>query len=289
MIPSFNPKANGHAAVTVRALFVDLDGTLLASDLSVPLACATSLRLAQERGVRVFLASGRHVASVARYVEMLQVDPYALVSNGCVVNTAAKEALFFQPFPRDTWVMLTELARKCGASPIIHAPTEWYIESIDDNVQIEVRRSGATPTTLGFARVDLPIIKVLMVGKEVALSKCQAELEARRSADLAWFTTFPEYLEVMPAGASKGTARDALLKFLGIPKANVMAIGDGSNDLDMLRDIGISVAVANAKASVLSMAHYIAPSNDEAGVAEAVGAFVFGQLEPYLRLRANGR
>jgi Cof subfamily protein (haloacid dehalogenase superfamily) len=276
---------NNSMQISVEAIFIDLDGTLLASDLSVSERCATSLRRARETGVRVFLASGRHATNVAKLVEALQVDPYALVSNGCALNVATGEAVFFHPFSRNTWVRLANLAQRYGASPIIHAPTEWFIECIDENIQLEISRCGITPTILKFDRVTTPIIKVLIIGDESALSRCQAELRASRCPDIDWFTTFPEYLEVMPAGASKGKARDALLELLNIPKDKVMAIGDGSNDVAMLSDIGISVAVANARDSVLRIADYIAPSNDEGGVAVAIEAFVLGQQAAYNRLQ----
>lgn len=271
----------------IEAILIDLDGTLLSSDLTVPDQCAQILYKAQEQGIRVILASGRHSTVVARFVEALCVDPFALTSNGCAINVVSGKTIFFHPFPRDTWVKLTELATRRSISPVLHAPTDWFIECVDNNIKLEITRSQVTPTIVQFSQVAKPIIKVAIIGDRATLAECEAELGNGYCSEIDWFYTFPEYLEVMPSGVSKGKARDKLLEHLGIGKDNVMAFGNGDNDLEMLDGVGVSIAVANANVSLLQIADYIAPSNDEAGVATAIDALVFGSQTSYMKLHRN--
>ena len=81
-------------------------------------------------------------------------------------------------------------------------------------------------------------------------------------------------LEVISADADKGTALLALAACLGIGRSEVMAMGDGDNDYSMMQTAGLSVAVANADAKILSASDHVTASNDENGVAKAICRFV---------------
>ena len=85
--------------------------------------------------------------------------------------------------------------------------------------------------------------------------------------------------EIGGATTSKANALAQLQKMLGISREEMMACGDSPNDIDMLKEAGISVAVGNAKEPVKQMASYISTSNNEDGVARAVEKFVLGKEE----------
>ena len=85
----------------------------------------------------------------------------------------------------------------------------------------------------------------------------------------------PDMLEVLPLGASKGTGARRLLDALGVAPARAAAIGDGENDLDMLRGVGLGLAMANAVPSTrAAAAHVLSRSNNEDGVAEAIERYL---------------
>ncbi len=87
-------------------------------------------------------------------------------------------------------------------------------------------------------------------------------------------TSNARLFEFNSPGAHKGAALAKLAAHLGFGIENVMALGDGLNDLTMVRDAGFGVAVANAVPEVLAAAKFVAPSNEDDGVAEAIGRFV---------------
>ena len=81
-------------------------------------------------------------------------------------------------------------------------------------------------------------------------------------------------LELVPAGVDKGLGLRAVLRDLGIDPRDAVAIGDGGNDLPMMRVVGTPVAMGNAVAEVKGIARHVVGSNDERGVAEAIERFV---------------
>lgn len=81
-------------------------------------------------------------------------------------------------------------------------------------------------------------------------------------------------LEINAAGVNKGKAMIELGKVLGIPREEIMAFGDGNNDLKMLKEVGTGVAMENAIPSLKEAADYVALSNDEEGVAKFIEKYV---------------
>ena len=85
----------------------------------------------------------------------------------------------------------------------------------------------------------------------------------------------PGQCEVLPPGVNKGSGVAALLEHLGVPPDAAVACGDAENDVEMLRLVGVGVAMGNAKPPALAAADVVVASNDDDGVAEAVRRFVF--------------
>jgi hypothetical protein len=86
--------------------------------------------------------------------------------------------------------------------------------------------------------------------------------------------SLPQFLEIVPAKSSKGTGVAWLLDYLGISPANVLAMGDGENDAEMLRLAGIGAAMQNAMQAAKEAADVVIPSNNEDGVAAAIQQYV---------------
>ena len=91
-------------------------------------------------------------------------------------------------------------------------------------------------------------------------------------------TSVPDNVEINQIHANKGEALMVLADYLGVPRDATMAFGDGLNDLSMIKDAGIGVAMANACDEAKELAGWIAPSCDEAGVAWGINKFCFGEM-----------
>lgn len=84
----------------------------------------------------------------------------------------------------------------------------------------------------------------------------------------------PNMLELVPRGVNKWVGAQVLLQALGVPRQALMAVGDGGNDLELVANAGVGVAMGNAVAAVRSAATWVASSHDEDGIAEAFEKYV---------------
>src|SRR5262249_50770182 len=112
-----------------------------------------------------------------------------------------------------------------------------------------------------------PATKILLSGPHERLAALRASLATHLPPGVIMTTTTPDFLEFFDAAAGKGQALAALRETLGLPREAVLAIGDGENDVPLLREAGFAVAMANGAPSTRAVAAAIAPSNDEDGVA----------------------
>ena len=114
----------------------------------------------------------------------------------------------------------------------------------------------------------------MVVGEPSELVKAKEYLEGRFRGLLNLFFSEPYFMEVTPPGIEKASALGELTKILGISREKLMACGDGLNDIPMLEYAGFSVAMSNAYDETKKVADYIAPSNEDDGVAEAIRLFI---------------
>ena len=123
------------------------------------------------------------------------------------------------------------------------------------------------------AQLDPPV-KFLCVGDHKVLRNVEAKLNEKFNGTVNVFFSEPYFLEIMPQGIEKASSLEILLGSLGIDRKHLIACGDGFNDIPMMRYAGLSVAMANAQDETKEWADFIAPSNDEDGVAVAIEKFI---------------
>lgn len=107
------------------------------------------------------------------------------------------------------------------------------------------------------------------------LIRTESELSLRLQGRISVYRSEPFFLELVPQGIDKARSLAVLLDELGMTREQMVAIGDGYNDLSMIRFAGMGVAMANAQEPVKKAADYITLSNDEDGVAAAVEKLFF--------------
>lgn len=271
----------------IKAIFVDLDGTLLRRDLSISDLDRQAIEEANRMGIEIILASGRPVEAIAQTSSLLGVGRYIIASNGgCIVDLKTNEVISYYPLPMDTVKEISEIAYNHAVTPTIYSATKWFVEQYDSNVDIEVGRASVKPEVVSFNLITDPIIKMLVISNQFPSKEIESKLELVSTAQIEWFYTYPEYLEIMPKTASKGNARDFLLNMLGVPNEQAIAIGDGDNDYALIKGAGIGVAMANSSEKVINAATYITSSNEESGVAAAIFGLVFNEINYYGQLRS---
>ncbi len=262
----------------IKLIATDLDNTLLDEHSRIPKSTAALLRQAGERGVLTAVATGRCYPSALEAAHTIGAGTPIICYNGSLIKRGdTGEELFRAEIDPDTIRQVSEYCHQNGL----------YLQcyDYDDVLIIEEMCRGAEIDpdlkTVGYRAVgDLrkfaglhPTPKMLIVEE---VDKVPARLKdlAETFPQLSFCQSQPWLIEVMPPNAGKGKALAHLAGLMGVEQAEVMALGDNTNDLPMLIWAGLGVVVANGVAEAKARADYVCQKERSEGVEEALKKFV---------------
>ena len=263
--------------IPFRAIALDLDGTLTNHDKVVTPRTRQALLLAASKGAIIILASGRPTYGIVPVAECLELEKrggYILSYNGGnIVNAKTGEKLFSQFLPDAVIPILYKYAKEKNHALLGYAGNEIITEVPDDQFVKEESRINK----MNIRKVDNLLdalephpTKLLMTGDPTDMIKAEEELVEILGEKMDIFRSAPFFLELVPKGIDKAQSLLRLLSKINLTPADLMAFGDGYNDLSMLKLAGVGVAMANAAPEVRADADYVTLSNEEDGVAEAL-------------------
>ena len=265
-----------------KLLALDLDGTLTNSKKQItPHTLETLIRAQQEKGLKIILASGRPTYGVAPLANALQLDKFGgfilAYNGGEIINWRTHEIMYKNLLDHDVLPYLYECAKKNDFA-IVTYENEYVLTEKPDN---EYVLKEALLNVMKIKKVDNfleavrhPIAKCLIVGEPTHLAILEKEMQEQLKDRMGVFRSEPYFLELVPKGIDKARSLSVLLEELELKREELMAAGDGFNDLSMVRFAGMGVAMANAQDVVKENADFITLSNDEDGVAYAVEKFI---------------
>ena len=264
-------------ALRYKILALDLDGTLTNSEKKITPRTRETLLRAQQQGLKIVLASGRPpfgIKPIADQLELRKYGGYILAFNGgAVIDCATGETLMQRTLDMSLYPYLYSKGSTQDFNILSYLGNDIACEDIEDEyVRYEARLNG-----MGLRKVDnflreinFPEPKFLIVGKPEKLAVLEQEIAEHMKGAMSVYRSEPFFLELLPLGIDKAVCMDAFLKKIGYRREDLMACGDGYNDLSMIRYAGMGVAMANAQKEVLEAADHVTLSNDEDGVAAAV-------------------
>ncbi len=258
--------------VTYRLIALDVDGTLLDSSHTMRPRVAAAVREAHAAGMQVVLATGKLLASVQPMLEELGLGGPQIVLNGAAtVESATGRARRFCPLREDDRRTVIQAVRNADPHVLIShfALDGIYMDREHPRISVFAEYGEGPPILVP----DLlgtglpPAAKVLLSGSPDQLARVRVAVTPLLARRVTITTTTPDFLEFFDPAAGKGQALAALCESLGLPREAVVAMGDGENDIPLLREAGLAVAMANGAEATRRAADLIAPSNDEEGVA----------------------
>jgi len=241
-----------------RALFTDFDGTLYAGGGKVSDVNRKAIKAAKEAGKLVIICSGRSWKSLAHYEEMLGLDGsgnYGVAFNGGVVYVNTENTEIGKEFLcRHT--MDTSLAHDIirhlkkltpefpGTDVLVYGDNdELYAgEHLRGVTNFGENRYLHTYFVPDFLEFPIGFAKIIVFGED----KNVKELARRIPIKCDMFFSASGFMEIMPPNVNKGRGMMFLADYLGIPPQEIIAMGDAGNDVDMLKQAGLGIAVANA-------------------------------------------
>jgi len=266
-----------------KLIAFDLDGTFLNTDKTIPEENLRAITCAAEKGLHIVPATGRLYRGLPAQLRELPFIRYCILINGAKVYDAKEDRI----------VSRAELSKTTALSLMQHANDVgcFYDAYIDDNGYMdrymydhldEVVQDPFYVPYMRSIRTPLDNLMQYIADNVESVQKVQyffADLELRAQQLEQMPKLFPEVkssssiahnLEINAADAGKGPALRALCRALGFSSAEAIAFGDGLNDLDMISEAGMGVAMANGEEAVKAVANKITVSNDENGVAKAI-------------------
>lgn len=269
----------------VRLIAIDIDGTLLNSQLQVSETNLAALQRARAAGIEIILVTGRRHTFALPVAQALGFDFWLISSNGAVTRSLSGELFHRDLIPRETVRKLIGRMDEYRGNAVITFDREdsrtLIVERTDElhgSISRWMNKNAAFMSKVipledclvedpiqamfcGTIARMTPAQQVLAAsGMENEITVLKTEYEAR---DLT-------IVDVLNYGCSKGHAVERWANRRGIRPEQVMAIGDNYNDIEMLEFAGIPVIMANACSELRQAGYNLTLSNDENGVAAAI-------------------
>ncbi|WP_406718480.1 Cof-type HAD-IIB family hydrolase [Vagococcus fluvialis] len=276
----------------MKAIVLDIDGTLLTSEKKLSELTKASLLKAQKQDVKVILASGRPTTGMldlAEELELAKYDGYLVSYNGSkVIDVKTGEELFNQAMTVEEGKAVLEHMKQFDVTVMIDKDDYMYTNDVFSctldykgqplNIVEYESRGGKyklceKDDLAEF--LDYPINKILTASKPEYLKEVYQEMKAPFNNKLNCVFTADFYFEFTAQDIDKAKALDTVLSPLGIERKDVIAFGDGHNDITMLAYAGMGVAMENAVSELKRVADFETNSNDEEGIANFLEEHLF--------------
>ncbi|MDR1144370.1 MAG: Cof-type HAD-IIB family hydrolase [Spirochaetaceae bacterium] len=278
----------------IRLLALDLDDTLLRSDLSISYRTRNAIRKAEARGVTVVLASSRAPAALERFSALLGLNKksgYLIANNGTIIQESHTGAFISDVrISPEAALLIFDMADAEGFAVQIYDDDIMYISRSNEFAEYDQKITGLRQVVVENFRsmVASGCHKMLIPGDPMILAPL-ARLLSSYADGAVIYTSKPYLLEVLPPGTDKGSALALVSERLSIPRDAILAVGDSMSDETMLRWAGFPVAMANGDDRIKELASLVTEkSNDEDGVAEIIERYVLGNETLTLQGQANG-
>lgn len=273
--------------MNIALIALDLDDTLLRSDLSISETNRLALLAAENAGIELVLASGRNYASMNQYVRFLGLGRpgnFLICSNGAEILEAESGAIVDRLLLSEAFCH--EVAKNIEAHGFpwqVYMDSRIFCSEINPWALLDEQLTGQP--LLRFSSKDELFrdgqIKFVIPGEPERIAALYEEFSATYAGLAEVVTSKPYFLEILPLGADKGSALKRLASRLGIATESVMAIGDAMNDFSMLKTVGWGCAPANAIAEIKAIARVVSEkTNEEDAVSDLVLSIALGKGNP---------
>lgn len=267
-----------------KIVMIDLDGTLLNDNKNVSNKNIEMInKVYKEKNVIFVIATGKNIGDIQYIIDAVGegINKYVIASNGAIIKDNVKDGYILKNYLTDDEVIhIIEEYKKRNLigliqteeGPVIEdklaseVESATYAENLKDYVMDNKVSNIALITPMG-KKEDLKLLKNV-IDNEFYTLESTAICDFTHTNNGKTFTC--KYIDVMKKGSTKANAMKILIDYLNIRKEEVIAIGDGGNDIPMFEVAGYKIAMGNASKELKQKADYITDTNNNDGVAEAL-------------------
>lgn len=256
----------------IKLVAVDLDDTLLNADLKISSKNEKAIEYLKRMGVKLILATGRPTPSVKKYWEYLRLDTPVISYQGAIVHDFIQnKKIFAKEVDDEIAKKVIKRGKDFNVHINIYIDDVWYIEKYNEKAKFYHELTGLVPIEVGKFEdfVSKPTTKLLYFDDHDYLLKIKEQVEEQFDFLSITFSK-PYFLEFTNKEATKGNALKFLSEYYNLKKDEIMAVGDGANDISMINYAKIGVAMANGHPLIKEAADFITDSNENDGFAKAV-------------------
>lgn len=270
--------------MNIKAIIMDIDGTLVDRSGIITPKTKAALIAAQNKGIKLVLASGRPINGMVDLAKTLEMDQHhglCVCFNGAkVIDMQTHEVLFDQTMHEDVAKAVLHHMKNFDVRPLIVKDDYSYVTDVYDcMVQIDgkpfnIVNHESHDNHFKLCEVDdleafcdFPLNKILVIGEADYLQEHYKEMSAPFLGQLNSMFTAPFYYEFTDLGIDKVKALDTVLKQMDIHEEHLIAFGDAQNDITMVSYAGIGVAMGNAVEELKAVADEVTAACGEDGIA----------------------
>ena len=266
----------------IQLIAIDLDGTLLSPDKTISPANKQALLDAEAAGVHVVICTGRPLSGVRPIFEEIGFKSdhsYSVINNGCTtVKSLDWSVITYAAFSEDDLLYLDLLSKEIHPQLSLFDLNRYIIlnQEPSEIAKMDAGIVSTVPVPLGLEEVleAQPIFQGMFIDQKEQIDAFQDTYEEALTQRFHTIRSQPILFEILPKDVNKATGLKALADHLGIPREQVMAIGDENNDIEMIQYAGLGVAMGNAANHIKELADVTTTTNAEDGVATAIRRYV---------------
>ena len=264
----------------IRMVAVDLDDTLLRSDLTISPRAQAAIARMTAAGVRVVLTTGRMYVAALPYWQQLELStPVISYQGASVVDPVTGEALFNVAVPLTLAGNVLDWAQEQHVHAQLYVGDTYYYAEWNRFSEFYTTTSGIQGHVGDLHAMLIQgqePIKIICIDDPARILAIDPLAQAALGDKLAISISKPQYLEFTNKAADKGQAVRFLAERWGLDPSEVAAMGDGANDVPMFTFAGLGIAMGNARADVQAAADEVTLGNDEDGAAIAFERYILG-------------
>ena len=281
----------GGNTMKYKMVCLDMDGTLLTDDKKITERSHETLRKVQQKGVKVVVCTGRLFTSANCYADLLGVKTAVITSNGAYIREKDKNKVVYESIlDIEKCRIFVNIAKKYEAciyfnttDCIVSDTSERYVGfyqkynktlSPDKQINIDIIKDWNEI----FDKYRGRFVKCIIADENSKkLDIMRKEISSVLSVEIV--SSGRDNIEIMNKGVSKGRGALILGDYYGIPRDDIICIGDNENDVSMIDAAGLGIAMENGDEKAKAAADYITDTNNNDGVAKALEKFVLGTLK----------
>ena len=279
--------------MAIKAILLDIDGTLTNRKKEITKETLTALKNAQDRGIRLVIASGRPAKGLSQYGDKLNMwmhhGLFVCYNGARVIDCENKEVLVDVTIKPELVKAVLEHMKNFDVIPIVTYGEYMVVEDVyhcmvkDGEREFNVVQYESRMNNYRLMECEdlakftnFPVNKILTAGDSDYLKAHWQEMREPFKDTLSCMFTSNFYYEYTSLGIDKGTALSKAMAKLGIKPEECIAFGDAENDIPMLQYAGIGVAMGNATDAVKAIADEVTLSNEEDGIAHSLYRHIEG-------------